>query len=245
MMLTSYENLTSDKILFHEAKEYKVKDSKFKHQHIKIETKYPNGKTGELVIETPFLFSFGANEKKSQETDKLIGFSIPVCLWEKDGQPNLEEKAFFEAINKITEICQQHLEEEFGPDMELTLKTPFYYKQVEYVDKRGKKRTKKDESAAPLLSAKLIYSEKSKKILSPFTKKGKEKVNPFDFLEQYCRVTMALIIEGIFMSKTATSLQIKVSEVFIKPLKPREVLLSIKESDDEGEESDILDIEED
>ena len=55
MMLTSYENLTSDKILLHEAKEYKVKDSKFKYQRIKIETKYPNGKNGDLVIETPFL----------------------------------------------------------------------------------------------------------------------------------------------------------------------------------------------
>ena len=47
------------------------------------------------------------------------------------------------------------------------------------------------------------------------------------------------------MSKTVTSLQIKVNEVFIKPLKPKEALLSIKESDDKGEESDILDIEED
>ena len=61
---------------------------------------------------------------------------------------------------------------------------------------------------------------------------------------------MAFIIEGIFTSKTVTSLQIKVHEVFIKPLKPREALLSIKESDDEGEESDvkelnISDIEED
>ena len=55
---------------------------------------------------------------------------------------------------------------------------------------------------------------------------------------------MAFIIQGVFMSKTVTSLQIKVNEVFIKPLKPK-ALLSIKESDDKGEESDILDIEED
>lgn len=47
---------------------------------------------------------------------------------------------------------------------------------------------------------------------------------------------MPLIIEGILISKTVTSLQIKVLEVFIKPLKPREALLTIKESDDESEE---------
>ena len=154
MQLTRYENLSKDKILFQEPKEYKVKDSKFKYQRIKIETKYPNGKKGDLTIETPFLFSFGVNEKKSQETDKLIGYSTPVCLWEKDSQPNLEEKAFFEAVSKITEICQQYLEDEFEPDMASTLDRPYYYKQVEYVDKKRKKKTKRDETAAPVFYAK-------------------------------------------------------------------------------------------
>lgn len=74
-------------------------------------------KKGPLLIETPFLFSFGVNEKKSQETAKLVGYSIPVCLWEKDSQPNQDEKAFFEAINELTQIFQFHLEDEYGPDM--------------------------------------------------------------------------------------------------------------------------------
>ena len=163
MMLTSYENLTSDKILFHEAKEYKVKDSKFKYQRVKIETKYSNEKKGDLIIETAFLFSFGVNKKKSQETDKLIGYSIPFCLWEKDGQPNLEEKAFFEAISKITEICQQHLEEKFGPDMASTLNTPLYYKQVEYVDKKGKKETKRDEQLLQFFMQNLFIPKNQRK----------------------------------------------------------------------------------
>ena len=51
---------------------------------------------------------------------------------------------------------------------------------------------------------------------------------------------MALIIEGIFISKTVTSLQIKVHECYVKPLKPREALLTIEEedsdSDSKGEE---------
>ena len=46
---------------------------------------------------------------------------------------------------------------------------------------------------------------------------------------------MALIIEGIFISKTVTSLQIKVHECYVKPLKPRETLLSIEGEDSEGE----------
>ena len=80
MQLKSYDSLTPDNIIFNEAKEYKVKDSKIKYQRIPIEAKYPNGTKGSLIIETPLLFSFGVNEKKKQETGKLVGHSIPVCL---------------------------------------------------------------------------------------------------------------------------------------------------------------------
>ena len=118
---------------------------------------------------------------------------------------------------------------------------------------RVKKKKKKDhESAAPVLYAKLIYSDKSRELLSLFCTKGNDKVNPFDYLNQYCEVKMALIIESIYLSKNIVSLQIKVHEAYIKPLKPREALLSIKESDDEESEEDydikelnMSDIEED
>ena len=46
---------------------------------------------------------------------------------------------------------------------------------------------------------------------------------------------MALIIEGIFISKTVTSVQIKVHECYIKQLKPRQSLLTIQESDNESD----------
>ena len=64
MQLTRTDSLTKNKIIFNDAKEYQVKDSKIKYKRIKIETVYPNGKKGDLVIETPFLFSFRVNEKK-------------------------------------------------------------------------------------------------------------------------------------------------------------------------------------
>ncbi|CAH3032698.1 unnamed protein product [Porites lobata] len=70
-------------------------------------------------------------------------------------------------------------------------------------------------------------------------KQGKKRVKPLDYLKQYCNVKMALIIEGIFISKTVTSLQIKVHECYVKPLKPRQSLLTIKENDNENnDESD-------
>ena len=188
-----------------------------------------------MVIETPLLFSFGVSGKKNQETGKLFGYSLPVCLWSKDSEPNTKEKKFFDVINNVMEICSHHLESEYGADMASSLSSPLYYKQVEYKDKKGKKKTKIDTSAAPVLYAKLIYSEKSKKILSLFKTKGNKDLNPFKYIDQYCNVKMALIIEGIFMSKTVTSLQIKIHECYVKSLKPR---VSLIKNDEESEASD-------
>ena len=241
MQLSSYENITQENIIFNEAKEYKVKDSKIKYKRIPIEVKYPNGKKGALVLESPVLFSFGVSEKKNQETNKLVGYSIPVCLWARDSVPSNKEKAFFDVINNVVTLSQQHLENEYGPDLASTQSSPFYYKQIEYTDKKGKKRTKVDESSAPVLYAKLIYSEKSKKILSLFKGKGGRDLNPFKYINQYCNVKLALIIEGIFISKTVTSLQIKVHECYVKPLKPREALLTIEEEDSDSDSEEITD----
>ena len=112
MQLTRIQDLTPQSIIFKEAKEYKVKDSKIKYKRIPIETVYPDGKKGNLIIETPFLFSFGVNEKKDQNTNKLVGYSLPVCLWEKDGSPSLQEEQFYKFLCKLTEICKKYLEEE-------------------------------------------------------------------------------------------------------------------------------------
>ena len=235
MQLSSYENITQDNIIFNEAKEFKVKDSKIKYKRIPIEIKYPNGKKGALVVESPVLFSFGVSEKKNQETGKLAGYSIPVCLWSKDSAPNPKELSFFETLNNVVSMCQSHLENEYGADLASSLSSPFYYKQIEYTDKKEKKKTKVDESFAPVLYAKLIYSEKSKKILSLFKGKGGKDLNPFKYINQYCNVKLALIIEGIFISKNVTSLQINVHECYVKPLKPRESLLTIEEEEEESD----------
>ena len=74
MQLSNFENITEDNIVFQTAKKHKVPNSKIKYQRIKIERKLPNGKTN------PFLFSFGISERKDQETNKISGYSIPVCL---------------------------------------------------------------------------------------------------------------------------------------------------------------------
>ena len=127
MQLTRTDSLTSNNIIFNDAKEYQVKDSKTKQKRIKIETVYSIGKKGDLVIETPFLFSFGVNEKLNQETGKLIGYSILVCLWERDSEPGIEQRDFYEFIYKLTEVCRKCLEEEYGADLASSMSEPLFY----------------------------------------------------------------------------------------------------------------------
>ena len=213
--------------------------SNIKYRRIKIERRLPNGKLSPIVIETPFLLSFGVSERKNQETDHLNGYSIPVCLWKRDEKPNQEEKDFYDAINKIHEICRDNLEKNFGDNEATSLGEILYYKHIEYQNSKGKTKKKKDESSSPVLYVKFIYSDKIKKILTIFRTKGNKSIDPFDYLNQYFNTKMAIIFESIYLAKNIISLQIKEHEVYIKPLKPRESILEIKESDDEDDyESD-------
>ena len=88
-----------------------------------------------------------------------------MSLGEKTVSQMRMKKRFLK--QSITEICQQHLEEEFGADTASYLTNSLYWKKIEFTDKKGKKKkeTKRDEAAAPALYAKLIYSDKSKKTL--------------------------------------------------------------------------------
>ena len=199
----------------------------------------PNGKFSPLVVETPFLFSFGISERKNRETGQLIGYSIPVCLWKKDEKPNQEEQDFFDLLSNIHDICRSYLAKEYGDNEASSLGEILYYKQIEYTNEKGKTKKKKDKSRAPVFYVKLIYSDRTKKILSIFRTKVEQNVKPLEYLNKYFNTNMAIIFESIYLARNIISLQIKAHEVYIKPLKERESILEIKESDgEEDPESD-------
>ena len=142
MQLSSYDSITTENIIFNEAKEFKVKDSKIKCKRIPIEVKYPNGKKGALVIKTPLLFSFGVNEKKNQETNKLVGYSMPVCLWSKDSEPNTKEKAFFKTLNNVVSMCRYHLVSEYGEDLASSMSSHFITNKLSILIRKERRKQK-------------------------------------------------------------------------------------------------------
>ena len=64
--------------------------------------------------------------------------------WQQDLIKKLINSQDIQALNEVTQICQQYLEEEFGPDMASYLTNGLYWKQVEYTDKKGKIKKKKE-----------------------------------------------------------------------------------------------------
>ena len=245
MQLSSFENITVDNIVFQTGKKYKVPNSKIKYERIKIERKLPNGKTTPLVVETPFLFSFGISERKDQETNKVNGYnySIPVCLWKKDAEPNQKETNFLNIIKKVQELCRDHLSREYGENEATSLSDILYYKQVETIDEKGKTKKKRDETSSPVLYVKLIYSSDTKKFSTIFRVKGKKEVKPLDYKDKYFNTRMAIIFDSIYKGRNSVSIQVKAHEVHILPFEERKSILEYKENDDEVEsdqEDDVV-----
>ena len=234
MQLSSFENITEDNIVFQTAKKYKVPNSKIKYQRIKIERKLPNGKLTPLV-ETPFLFSFGISD---QETSRVTGYSIPVCLWKKDAEPNQKEANFFNIINKVFDLCQNHLSREYGENEATRLSEILYYKQVDYIDQKGETKKKKDKTNAPVLYVKLIYSSDTKRFSTILRVKGKKEVKPLDYKDKYFNTRMAIIFDSIYLGRNSVSIQLKAHEAHILPFEERKSLLEYKENDDDEVESD-------
>ena len=245
MQLSSIENITEDNIVFHIAKKHKVPNSKIRYQRIKIESKLRNGKFSPLVVETPFLFSFGISEIEDQETNKISGYSIPVCLWKKDAEPSQKEMNFFNILNKVQDLCRDHLSRDYGENEAASLSEILYYKQIEYVDGKGKTKKKKDKSSAPVLYGKLIYSSENKKFSTIFKVKGNKEVKPLDYNDKYFNTGMAIIFDSIYLGKTSILIQVKAHEVHILPFEERKSILEYKENDDEEDEVESEQEEED
>ena len=64
MQLTPINKIKTQNLIFHKPKDCKIENSNLTYKRLKIETQYPNNKQGPLILESPFLFSFGVSERK-------------------------------------------------------------------------------------------------------------------------------------------------------------------------------------
>jgi hypothetical protein len=228
-VLTSADGYDCSQMIFSEPSSGTIPDSKPKieYKRINISTRNKDGSTGELIIPTERLFSFGVSENTSQETGKVNGYTFPICLWGRDN-PTSEEKTWTDTFNKIVNKCVDHLvdKKEEIDRFELTkadlTKTkgglnPLYWKREKYTNPKGKTVLRIVPGTGPTLYTKLIYSKKHDKFLSQFFNTDDDSMNALDLMGKYCYTKAAIKIESIFIG-SRISLQIKLYEAVVEPM---------------------------
>jgi len=136
--LVSAEGFDVSKIIFSKPQEGSIPDSKpaINYKRVYLSTNYGNGKSGDLIVSTSDnLFSFGVGINENKDTGKANGYSMALCLHNKNGASD-PELAFVETFNNIVEHCKKYLidhrEELDQHELEMSdLKkfNPLYYKK--------------------------------------------------------------------------------------------------------------------
>lgn len=208
--LTSASGYDTKRMLFSEVQFGSIPNSipQINYKRINIQTRNEDGTTGDLILPTSKLFSFGVSENADPNTGKVNGYVMPLCLWNRDS-PSTEEKEWSDTFDAIVERCKEHLvsNREEIEQYDLTMSdlkklNPLYWK---------KEKGKIVSGVGPTLYAKLINSKKLNKILTMYFDFDGETIDPLSLLGKYCYAKSAVKIESIFIG-TRISLQVKLYE---------------------------------
>jgi hypothetical protein len=212
--LTPATGYDSKKMIFSEPQAGSIPNSipEIKYKRIIIQTRNDDGTIGDLIIPTSELFSFGVSENTNMETGKVNGYSMPLCLHNRDGASKIETD-WVDTFSNIVEQCKDHLVENRDSIEQYDLAksdlkkfNPLYYKR---------EKGKIVEGTGPTLYAKLIVSKKLNKIVTMYFDYDGQSVNPLELLGKYCNAKAAVKIESIFIGNKI-SLQVKLYECEVK-----------------------------
>ena len=212
--LTTASGYDTKNMIFSDAQSGTIPNSvpQINYKRISIQTRNPDGTTGDLILPTSRLFSFGVGENTNPETRKVNGYVMPLCLWNRDGASK-EEKEWSGTFENIVETCKDHLvanREEIDmyelEKRDLKKFNPLYWKR---------EKGKIVEGSGPTLYAKLISSKKQNKIITMYYNNDGEEVDPLSLLGKYCYAKGAVKIESIFIGNKI-SLQVKLYECEVR-----------------------------
>ena len=200
-------------------------------KRIPIGTRNPDGSFGDLVIQTTNrLFSFGLSPNTNMNTGKTDGYTLSLCLYNKDS-PTEEEKAWVDTFNRIVDNIKDyilsHRDEIEKYELEagdLKKLNPLYYK---------KEKGKIVDGAGPVLYPKVLQNKKTDTITTPFCDENGKDIDPMTLLNKRCWSKAVIKIESIFIG-AKISLQIKVYEAQVKMLDsaPKRLLQKMVETND-------------
>jgi hypothetical protein len=246
--LTSAQGYNINRIVYQQPLTATIPNSKppLSYKRVNIGTKNPNNTTGDLIISTESVFSFGVSENINPETKAINGYVMALCLWNKDGA-TAAEKQWTDKFDEIVEHTKEYIlknQEDLTKQQidahDLKKFNPLYWKK----DRNGI-----IPGTGPTLYCKLIVSKKdgNEKILSNFFDADSgDDLDPLQLLGKYCHVRAAVKIESIFVGNKI-SLQIKLWEAEVRLiekgmrrlLRPSNKVVIDYDDDYEGEEDDV------
>jgi hypothetical protein len=223
--LIQVSNYDVNRIIFSEPIRGAVPDTPIEYKRINISTRNEDGSVGDLILPTSRLFSFGVSENKDAQTQKVNGWTLPLCLWNRDGATQ-EQKDWTTTFDAIVDHCIGNLVEnphEIEQLFELSINdfkktkgglNPLYW-QREPAMENGKRVMRVVPGTGPTLYPKLIFSKKNDKFVSQFFDPSDREINPLDLIGKYCYVNAAIKIESIFIG-ARICLQVKVYEAVVE-----------------------------
>lgn len=209
IQLTNVNQFSTNNVVFSKPDGGNIDKIKFKR--IRIATRYADGTVGDLIIATPpNLHCFGLQESKDLGSNAVNGYSMPLCLWSRNG-PTEDERKFTDTFTAIADHCKKYLLEhrdeieKYDLDAsDLKKFNPLFWKM---------EKGKVVEGRGPMLYAKALLNKKLNKISTIFVnEETNEEIDPFELMNKVCSVTAAVKIESIFIGNKI-SLQVKLFEV--------------------------------
>lgn len=248
--LTSAFSYNVKNMIFEKPKDGNIPGSSVSFKRIPIKTKNPDGTWGDLVIETPRLYSFGLQVNLNMQTQKPDDHSLSLCLYSKNGATN-EELKWVEKFYEIVEHCKKYLLENKDAIGKYDLDAGELKKfGIPY---QKKEKGKIVEGSGPILYPKVSYKKNfgkktnDKSVLKSienidtifFNEKGKD-VDPLAILGKHCYVRASIQIDNIFVG-AKIALQIKIHEAQVELVGgPPKRLLSrpvVQDSDSKDDET--------
>jgi hypothetical protein len=227
--LTNPEFFDESNIIFSKAKKEQIPKQKMHYYRIPISTKYPDGTTGELILPSEKLFTFGVSENKSVETSELTGYSLSLCLYSKDGATE-KELQFENAIKAIVNACTAHL---LKDEIKLSVaQFDLVASDLRKMDIIYRKRGDDGKIVAdksPMIYPKLVTRRDKKtqelKVQTTFYEEGKfnpdgtpTEISLKDMLGAYGHGVGAIRFESIYIGGGKHRIQYKVIEADIRKL---------------------------
>jgi hypothetical protein len=224
--LTLAKGYNVNNMVFEKARDGTIPNSSLTFKRIPLGTRNPDGTTGELVILTPRVYSFGLSINTNMQTGKPDGYTFPLCLQSRDGQTP-DEKDFIDTFNNIVEHCKEYLIEHRNDVEQYTLEmndlkklNSLYYKRVKGVIVEGTgpvlypkvlQQKKKSKAAKGAVSQPEPEDPSGGRITTIFCDENGNDLDPLTLLEKHCFAQAAIKIESIFVG-SKISLQVKVHE---------------------------------